>query len=370
MKKILILAGRYLPGHKDGGPLRTLINISEALGDEYEIHIACWDRDQGDTQPYPDVKVGEWNQIGKAKVFYVEEGGFTDELLLSLIEGKDVVYLCSFYDEYGYKTLLLNKRNKINCKIALASMGVFSTSALAQKALKKKVFITLCKMFGLFKNIVWSVTSELEADDVKRVIGKNIDYVVAEDLPRTTIPGLSNKSEGPMKIAFLSRICEHKNPMIVIDAVSQMKNKDVELTLFGPVQEEEYWNRCLQKLESLDIVWKYEGDVPSDDVQKVLSQQDVMVLPTKSENYGHVVFEAMSVGCVPVISDRTPWAVVAEKNAGFVLPLNTEEFANTLDYFYELSKEEKLKMSLNGIELAKDKVRQSKENTGYRTIFG
>ncbi len=370
MKKILILAGRYLPGHKDGGPLRTLINISEALGDQYDIHIACWDRDQGDTEPYAGVKVGEWNQVGKAKVFYVPQGGFTNDLLLSLIEGKDVVYLCSFYDEYGYKTLLLNKRKLLSCKVALASMGVFSHSALAQKALKKKVFITLCKMLGLFKNVVWSVTSELEADDVKRVVGKNIDYVVAEDLPRTTVPGLSQKEEGPMKIAFLSRICEHKNPMVVIDAVAQMKNKNVELTLFGPVQEQEYWDNCLKKLETLDISWKYEGDVPSDNVQKVLSKQDVLVLPTKSENYGHVVFEAMSVGCVPIISDRTPWAVVAEKNAGYVLPLDTKLFAQALDDFCELSDEKKLEMSQCGVELAKEKVRQSREQTGYRTIFG
>ena len=39
MKKILILTGRYLPGHKDGGPLRTLINVTDALGDEYEFYI-------------------------------------------------------------------------------------------------------------------------------------------------------------------------------------------------------------------------------------------------------------------------------------------------------------------------------------------
>lgn len=50
MRKILILAGRYLPGYKDGGPLRTLINLTDALGDEYEFYIACFDRDQGETQ--------------------------------------------------------------------------------------------------------------------------------------------------------------------------------------------------------------------------------------------------------------------------------------------------------------------------------
>ena len=50
--------------------------------------------------------------------------------------------------------------------------------------------------------------------------------------------------------------------------------------------------------------------MPSEEVQSVLSTQDILVLPTKSENYGHVVFEALSVGCIPIISDRTPWSLV------------------------------------------------------------
>ena len=45
LKKILIITGRYLPGYKDGGPLRTIINVTEALGDEYNFHIMCWDRE-------------------------------------------------------------------------------------------------------------------------------------------------------------------------------------------------------------------------------------------------------------------------------------------------------------------------------------
>ena len=71
MRKILILAGRYLPGYKDGGPLRTLINLTDALGDEYEFYIACFDRDQGETQPYTDIlgiklekqRYGMFNQV-------------------------------------------------------------------------------------------------------------------------------------------------------------------------------------------------------------------------------------------------------------------------------------------------------------------
>ena len=112
-----------------------------------------------------------------------QPGGFTKKLLLNLAEDKDIIYLTSFYAEYGYKTLLLKKEKKIQSPVVIASMGVFSKEALAQKSLKKNVFIAGCKMLHLFNQTTWSVTSELAAEDVKRVMGEKSKYIVAEDLP-------------------------------------------------------------------------------------------------------------------------------------------------------------------------------------------
>lgn len=370
MRKILILMGRYLPGHRDGGPLRTMINVTETLGGEYDFHIACLDRDHGDEKRYPNVTMGEWNQVGKAKVWYVEPGGFTNDLILKLAEGKDMIYLSSFYDDYGYRTLTLRKKGQITCPVVLASMGVFSKEALGQKALKKKLFINGCKVQGLFRNITWSVTSELEADDVKRSIGKNIKYIVAEDLPRADIPGRSKDFSDRLRIVFLSRICEHKNLAVAIEAIADMKNKDVVFDIYGPVQEQDYWDKCKTMLDEAGLNWSYKGDAPSEEVQKILSGYDVMILPTKSENYGHVIFEALSVGCVPIISDRTPWEDVKNYNAGYVLKLDSKNFTEALDSFRSLSVKEKTEISDNALKLAHDKVENSRKNTGYRLIFG
>lgn len=359
--------GRYLPGHKDGGPLRTIVNLTEALGDQYEFYIGCYDRDHGDSKAYPDIKEGSWNRIGKSKVFYVAPGGFTEDMILRLSKNKDMIYLCNFYEVYGYKTLLLKRRGRITCPVAVASMGVFSKEAQAQKAFKKKAFIAVCKRMGLFKNITWSVTSELEAFDVKRVIGKDVKYIIAEDLPRTVVPGRSRKYDGTLKIVFLSRICEHKNPGMLIDAVQAMKNRDIEVGFYGPIQEEAYWNSCLKKLKDADFKWKYGGDVLSEQVQEVLSGYDVFVLPSKSENYGHVIFEALSVGCIPVISDRTPWNL---EGAGYVLPLKVDSFINVLDQIAEMERRQRDKLADAAVKLAMDRVKQSKEATGYHRIFG
>ena len=368
MRKVLILMGRYLPGHKDGGPLRTIINVTEALGDEYEFFIACLDRDHGDTEPYPNIVRDNWNQVGKAKVWYVSPGEFNDELILKLAKGKDLIYLCSFYDDYGYKTLLLKRKGKIKQPVFLASMGVFSEGALAQKALKKKLFITGFKAIGLFKNITWSVTSEIEANDVKRVIGKNAKYIVAEDLPRTNVPGRTEPQHNPMKVAFLSRISPKKNLLRAIEELQKVKS-EMKFTIYGPAEDQEYWKKCQDALKELpkNVSWEYIGDIPTEKVQEVLAQSDVFFFPTLGENYGHVIFEALSVGCIPVISDQTPWHEIPLKNAGYELPLDGD-FSGVLD---ELAKSNnRSQMAENAVEVARERVEKNQRETGYRKIFG
>lgn len=190
MRKILILMGRYLPGHKDGGPLRTIVNLTDALGDEYDFYIVCLDRDHGDSEPYKDIVYDAWNTVGKARVRYVKPGGFKFSLLRDLSENADLIYTCGFFDDYGYKTLLLNRLNQLHGKpVVVASMGTFSKGALSQKPVKKKLFIRCCKTLGLFKKIKWSVTSEMERKDVKESIGDDAVCMIAEDLPRMNVPG-------------------------------------------------------------------------------------------------------------------------------------------------------------------------------------
>ena len=371
MKKILILAGRYLPGHKDGGPLRTLVNLTDALGDEYDFYIACYDRDHGDNMPYNGIKYDTWNNVGKAKVWYVPEGQFKKKTILELSEGKDVVYATSIYEQYGFDTLLLKRIGKLKQPVYIASMGVFAEEALRKSALKKKVYIFMCKLLGLFKKITWSVSSGFEAKDVKRVIGRKIDYVIAEDLPRITVPGRLREYNDSLKIIFLARICEHKNLKVAIDAIEAMnKRKDIEFEIYGPIQEEEYWNKCLEKLENAHFKWNYGGDVPSENVQDVLSRSDVLILPSKSENYGHVIFEALSVGVIPVISDRTPWKELNQEGIGYEIPLSTKAFTEKLDELVKMSADNRGKMAEKGILYAQKKVRESIENTRYREIFG
>ena len=46
-RRILILNGRYLPGYKDGGPVRSIKNLTDRLGEKYDFRILTVDRDHG-----------------------------------------------------------------------------------------------------------------------------------------------------------------------------------------------------------------------------------------------------------------------------------------------------------------------------------
>ncbi len=374
MKRILILAGRYLPGYKDGGPVRTLINLTALLGDEYDFRLVVLDRDHGDTVPYPNIQVNAWNQVGKAKVWYYAPGQMNFSLIRKLAKDVDLVYLCGFYDGYGYKTLMLNRMGLLFGKpVVVASMGSFSAGALSQKRLKKQVFIKGCKALGLFRNIHWSVTSELEARDAKNSIGPKAKCIVAEDLPRMTVPGVNtdHSFDTPLKVVFLSRLCAHKNLSYAIEVLEKVTSS-VSFDIYGPIQEPEYWAQCQKLLEDLpkNIKWKYCGDVSSEKVQEVFSSYDLMILPSKGENYGHVVFEALSVGCIPIISDQTPWTDIEEKGVGYTIPLSDQhQYVRVIDEYGAMTAQVRQDMAMNAVYYAKCKIDNARKETGYRVIF-
>ncbi|MCD7791356.1 MAG: glycosyltransferase family 4 protein [Bacteroides thetaiotaomicron] len=374
MKRILILAGRYLPGFKDGGPVRTLINLTDLLGDEYQFRLAVLDRDHGDTEPYPHIAVNAWNLVGKAEVWYYPPGGMNYSLIRKLTKDVDLVYLCGFYDAYGYKTLILNRFGLLYGKpVVLASMGSFSEGALSHKSTKKHAFISLCKYTGLFRNIIWSVTSEYEKADVMREIDNNVHCVIAEDPPRANITVTHGEySEcGSLKAIFLSRVSPQKNLLYIAQMLKDVQF-DLLFDIYGPLEDKNYWEECKKALELLprNVHWKYCGEADTNDVPSIFSRYDVFLFPTMGENYGHVIFEAMAAGCIPFISDQTPWNYIQGEEAGYVIPLSKQsEFCEALNQYSKKTVKERIQMSKNAVSVAESKVEQVKEETGYRRIF-
>ena len=101
---------------------------------------------------------------------------------------------------------------------------------------------------------------------------------------------------------------------------------DIVFDIYGNMEDVSYWKGCEEELKKLprNVKWEYRGEADAEQVVKIFAKYDVFLFPTMAENYGHVIFEAMAGGCVPIISDKTPWTEEKTGKCGIVLELDRE----------------------------------------------
>ena len=368
--------GRYLPGFRDGGPVRSILNLTEWMGDEYDIRIMCLDRDHGDNERYPGISVNTYNEVGKAKVWYTP--AFTTEDIIKLSGEADIVYCCGPYSDYARIAMRLKKEGKISVPLYVASMGSFSPEAFRIKGFKKKLFIGYMKLAGMFDDITWSVTSEREESELKAVIGRGAKCVIATDLPRRGVTCHTGvKEQGSLRLAFISRISRKKNLIAVYDILKSLSDDiKVKLDIYGAAEDEAYLHECMSKLDELKKThplckWEYKGEAKSDQVPEILAGYDALVFPTLGENYGHVIAESLASGCIPVISDTTPWLDLDEKGCGYVCPLNSiRSFGKAVSELAAMDEDTIGKKRANCYGYIGSVNERSVTDTGYRKIFG
>lgn len=372
-KRVLIIMGRYLPGYKDGGPVRSIKNLVDYLGDEYDFHILTCDRDHGDTQSYPNIQVNNWNTVGKAQVYYVPPKGFSYKTIKKVVAQVDLVYMCGCFNDYAINTLILKRFGQIKKPVVVAAMGLFSPMEFRLKYKKKKLFTSIFNLFGMFKNIYWSATSQMEIDEIKKQVwARNEQFFIAEDLPRMVddIPIHKEKESGELSVVWISRIAPKKNLLGAINILKQA-NMQINFTIYGPVHVEEYWKECKRELEKMpaNIQWEYKGNVPSEKVVETLKNHHVFLFPTLGENYGHVIQEALSAGCPCILSDQTPWKNL-EKEVGRIYRLNDEEkFVSAIEEYAKMNTTEFQICTQKTLNYAIKNSNEKVMSTGYRIIF-
>ncbi len=374
MKRVLIICGRYLPGYKDGGPVRTIKNLVDTLGKDYHFDILTCDRDHGDAHTYSNIEPYKWYEVGNARVFYVPPHKFKFSIIANLSKKVDMIYLCGCFRDYAIKTLLLKRIGIIRKPVVIASMGLFNKNGFNIKRTKKELFVSVANFIGLFKNIYWSASSEREQSDILDHIKTDPQNIfIALDLPRVENRSFKfpKNNSDTLRIVWLSRISPEKNLLGTIEVLGSVKSK-IEFSIYGPKQDPNYWKKCEEKLINLpdNICWKWLGNVESEKVVEVFSAYDVFVFNTLGENYGHVIHEAMLAGCAVIISNHTPWKDLEKHNVGYVIDLDDKEcWVNAIEKFAALNDEEMRNISTNSYNYAKRICEEAKLNNGYRTLF-
>ncbi|MFS0739850.1 glycosyltransferase [Brevundimonas sp. 3P9-tot-E] len=380
---ILTFVGSYLPGFKAGGPIRSLANIVDHLGDEFDFRIVAADRDLGDATAYSGVGVNRWNRVGKAQVFYRSPGAVGWRALVADLQNTDydLIYLNSFFSIDGsLRPLFYRARGKLRKKpLLLAPRGEFSQGALALKAFRKNMFIGVARALNAYGDVTFQASSEHEAADIQRAIGPaNIDkgarIHIASDLPPSrseATPAPIERDTSRLKAVFLSRISPMKN---LDGAISVLSNIDcnIQFDVYGTIQDTAYWETCMKLISGLpeNANVEYMGPVHPDNVQATLSGYDFFFMPTHGENYGHVIREALSAGLPALISDQTPWRDLSAASAGADLPLaKPEAFATWIESFSRLPPADRQSMRDAARRRGDDPVKAERDLKANRAMF-
>jgi glycosyltransferase involved in cell wall biosynthesis len=331
---ILAFSSWFLPGFKAGGPIRTLVNIIQHLEQDFCFKVVTRDRDLGDDAPFAGIRNTTWTKTGTTMVKYLGSGERSPWGLRNIIRESypDILYLNSFFDPaLSIMPLLLSRMGMLtprNIPVVIAPRGEFASSALSIKSWKKRLFLKIARMSGLCNGVIWQAGSEYERLDIRTVWGGDADVVIAPDLPprletSCTLPERRNKTAGTLRAVFLSRLAAMKNLDGALKMLSS-SNVVTEFDIYGPSEDEDYWNTCQEMIARLpaNIQVRYLGPVANSEVEKIYARYDLLFLPTLGESFGHVILEALLAGCPVLISDRTPWQRLEEKEAGWVVSLD------------------------------------------------
>lgn len=342
--RVFCIADFYVPGYKAGGPIRTVENMVASLGNQIEFRIFTRDRDLGEHRPYQNVLINDWNRVDQAKVYYASPEQFGLKGVLRLLQSEEYnwIYINSFFSPQGaIFPLFAHKifRQKRGA-IILAPRGEFSKGALSIKSAKKWAYIKAARLTGLCRDIHWQASSQDEANDIINVFPEAEHNIsIAPDLV-SYAPKQGVSSARPdtrtdrLNVAFISRISPKKNLSYLLDVLSRIKS-EISFSIFGPIEDGQYWNACKVKIGSLpsNISVEYAGTLLPDQVIETFARHDLFAFPTLGENFGHVIFESVRAGTPVLVSDQTPWRS-DPSGAITTLPLaDIDAWARTLDEF-------------------------------------
>jgi glycosyltransferase involved in cell wall biosynthesis len=340
-KKILIFIDWFLPGYKAGGPIQSCANLISHLKDEFEFSVITRDADYCETEPYPGIISNSWNTLPDGtRVFYISRENLKYSNIKNLLarEEYDCVYLNGIYSLYFTLMPLysLKKISQKNIRVIVAARGMLAESAIAVKKTKKNFFLFISRLTGLFKPVVFHATSEDESVDIQSNFGKDTKVLIAPNLPKKVVltePEKKEKRIGELRLINIARIAPEKNLLFALQVLKEIKTTGkIQFDIYGPSYDENYRNACWKLITEMpsNIKLNYKGSLPVEEVPHTLSLYHFLFMPTRGENFGHVIIESLSAGTPVIISDQTIWKSLHLKNSGWDIPLTDKEKYKTV----------------------------------------
>ncbi|WP_160162709.1 glycosyltransferase family 4 protein [Magnetococcus marinus] len=372
----MVIYDYFEPATQAGGPTLSCINLVRFLEPMADLWVLTGWRDLDGT-PLP-VQRDRWLPWGaRSQVCYAHKGWSMLGVWRILRQLQpDVLYLNGVFSPLGTLLPLFLQRWLLpECRVILAPRGMLQSQALAVKALKKRLYLQGLLLPLLRRRaLTVQATGPAEWADMQRLlpVADPSALVLLGNLPRMGIAcRVGYRPAATRSLVTVALISPMKNILTVLQALAQVQ-QPMHYHLYGPVKDAPYWQHCLQAAQKLPahVGFTYHGLCPPAEVPARLAAYDVYVQPSRSENFGHALFEALMVGLPLVTSYTTPWQQLQHKQAGWnVAGEDVAGLAAILDEAAQLKPERYAVMAGHARQLAENYLQQSGLEQGYRQLF-
>lgn len=326
--EVFVFIPWFHPAYKAGGPIQSVANL--VFLDKHRIYrVFCSDHDLD--KSVLNVAPDCWISLNEGSKVWYSSKSVTRNMLRETKNG--TVFINGIYSwNYNLKPILFSGAAR---KI-VSVRGMLHPGALSQKRAKKMAYLAVWKFLGLHKKVEFHATTVEEKRHVHSVFGESIKVHVASNLPkRLAKQANESKRGGELRLVSIALISPMKNIQTVLEAL-QTVTADIRYDIYGPVKDKAYWEGCLRTINFLpaNVEAFYHGDLLPMAVEGALEKAHVFILPSKSENFGHAIYEALSAGKPVITSHNTPWKGLCEAKAGRNVSLrSTEEMTAAINDF-------------------------------------
>jgi len=238
----------------------------------------------------------------------------------------------------------------------ISPRGMLHPEALKNSVLLKKIALLLFQYRDLKNAAVLHATSMQEVQFI-RAMKLNNPVALIPNAINIALPEMNIEKPVLKRVGFLGRFAPIKNIEILLEAFVRVQHHyhDIELVLIGDgsVGYRNQLERLAQQLGIKNIL--FTGFLAGEQRENVLRSLSLLVLPSKSENFGMVVPEAL-LREIPVITTKgTPWEELETHNCGWWVDIGVEPLKVALEQALTLPQESMHQMGKNGRKLVEEK---------------